>query len=154
MEKRFALDEMACFQAYRLHHAFGRYYQAAFAGTGYTYAKYLVIKALQEHGKMSLSELAAQLGVEPNTLSPLVKKMATFEMVERLRDPEDERRILLQRTPRGVTALQEADAIVADHFAALDITEEELSQTIKWIASLRSALESAADGSNPKLVAG
>jgi len=31
------LDDLICFQVYRLHHAFGRYYQAAFGDTGFTY---------------------------------------------------------------------------------------------------------------------
>lgn len=150
MEKGFALDDMACFQSYGLHHAFGRFYQAAFAGTGLTYAKYVVLKALGEHGGMSLTDLAARLGVEPNTLSPLVKKMASFGVVERLRDPADERRIVLRLTPRGATALREADALVASSFGALDLADGELAQTIRLMARLRSALERAAGSSDGK----
>ena len=145
MKNTFALDDMACFQAYRLHHAFGRYYQVVFAGTGLTYAKYVVLKALGEHGEMSLSDLSARLGVEPNTLSPLVKKMANYGVVERLRDPEDERRIVLRLAPRGVTALREADAIVTSSFRSLDLAEEEVVETIQRISSLRSAVERAAN---------
>ena len=65
-----------------LHHAFGRFYQTAFAETGLTYAKYVMLKALVEKGKMSLSELSARLGVEPNTVSPLAKKMAGVGTVD------------------------------------------------------------------------
>ncbi len=150
MENSFALDDMACFQAYRLPHAFGRYYQVVFAGTGLTYAKYVVLKALGEHGGMSLSDLSARLGVEPNTLSPLVKKMATYGTVERLRDPGDERRIVLRLTPRGVTALQEADALVARSFGSLDLAEDDVAETIRRMSGLRSALDRAADGGEAK----
>ena len=141
MENALALDEMVCFQAYTLHHAFGRHYQAAFAGTGLTYAKYVVLKALQEREKMSLTELSARLGVEPNTLSPLSRKMAGCGTIERVRDLEDERRIVLRLTPRGLDLLKQADVIAADKFAALGISAEETAQAVALMSRLRTALE-------------
>ncbi len=76
--------------------------------------------------------------------------MANYGVVERLRDPEDERRIVLRLAPRGVTALREADAIVASSFRSLDLAEEEVVETIQRISSLRSAVERAADGGDAK----
>ena len=116
-----------------LHHAFGRFYQTAFAETGLTYAKYVMLKALVEKGKMSLSELSARLGVEPNTVSPLAKKMAGVGVIERVRDPEDERRIVFKA----------ADQTVTQNFADLGISAEDRSQAIALMSRLRSAVEQA-----------
>ena len=122
-----------------LHHAFGRFYQTAFAETGLTYAKYVMLKALVEKGKMSLSELSARLGVEPNTVSPLAKKMAGVGV----RDPEDERRIVLCPTEYGLAILKAADQTVTQNFADLEISAEDRSQAIALMSRLRSAVEQA-----------
>ncbi len=143
MKKISDLDNMACFQVYQLHHAFGRYYQAAFADTGLTYAKYVMLKALAAQKGMSLSDLSACLGVEPNTLSPLAKKMAGFGVIERVRDPEDERRIVLRPTTYGLEILKAADQVVMQNFADLGISADDASQAIAIMSRLRTAVEKA-----------
>lgn len=143
MEKKSNLNDLACFQVYTLHHAFGRYYQAAFAESGLTYAKYIILKALAAQPQMSLSELSQRVGVEPNTVSPLAKKMATYGVIERVRDVEDERRIVLRLTEYGLRVVKSADEIVAQNFADLGISEDDARQAIALVSRLRSAVEKA-----------
>jgi len=143
MEQKSNLNDMACFQVYTLHHAFGRYYQAAFAETGLTYAKYVILKALAEQTEMSLSELSARLGVEPNTVSPLAKKMAGFGVIERVRDSDDERRIVLRLTRYGLDILKAADQAAIQSFADLGLSPDDASQAIAVMSRLRTAVEKA-----------
>ena len=143
MEQKSNLNDMACFQVYTLHHAFGRYYQAAFAETGLTYAKYVILKALAEQTEMSLSELSARLGVEPNTVSPLAKKMAGFGVIERVRDSDDERRIVLRLTRYGLDILKAADQAAIQSFADLGLSPDDASQAIAVMSRLRTAMEKA-----------
>lgn len=135
------LEEMLCFQVYALHHAFGRQYQAAFAGTGFTYAKFLVLKALDESGSMSLSALATRLGLEPNTLSPLVKKMASVGVIQRIRSAEDERRIVLSNSAYGDELLQAAEETMNALMASLDVSAEEVTHAITLLSRIRGALD-------------
>jgi DNA-binding MarR family transcriptional regulator len=143
MEKKSNLNDLACFQVYTLHHAFGRYYQAAVAESGLTYAKYIILKALAAQPQMSLSELSQRVGVEPNTVSPLAKKMATYGVIERLRDVEDERRIVLRLTEYGLRVVEAADETVAQNFADLGISDDDAMQAIALMSRLRSAVENA-----------
>ncbi|MCD1627677.1 MarR family transcriptional regulator [Seohaeicola saemankumensis] len=143
MGKKSKLNDLACFQVYTLHHAFGRYYQAAFAESGLTYAKYIILKALATQSQMSLSELSQGVGVEPNTISPLAKKMATYGVIERVRDAEDERRIVLRLTEYGIQVLKAADEVVAENFADLGISDNDAKQAIALISRIRSAVEKA-----------
>lgn len=143
MEKESNLDDLACFQVYRLHHAFGRYYQAAFAETGLTYAKYIIMKALAVQSHMSLSELSQHIGVEPNTISPLAKKMAAYGVIERVRDAEDERRIVLRLSELGRQVVQAADLVVAQNFADLGVSDADASQAIALMSRIRAAVEKA-----------
>ena len=55
-------------------------------------------------------------------------------------------RIVLRLTSRGVTALQEADALVTRSFGSLDLAEDDVAETIRRMSGLRSALDRAADG--------
>ena len=137
------LDDLICFQVYRLHHAFGRYYQAAFGDTGFTYPKYVVLKALEEIGPASLGELSAQVGVETNTLSPLLKRMAEFGLLTRARDKNDERRVVLELLPYGRDVLAEADRVAEAGFAELGIKEDDITRTVASLAKLRTAIETA-----------
>lgn len=146
MSELSSLDDMACFQVYTLHHAFGRYYQAAFAETGFTYPKFVVLKALAEKKELSLSALSARLGVEANTLSPLAKKMAAAGVIERARDARDERRIVLRPTTYGLTLLQEAEKIAMENFAALGINQGEAERAIAVLSKIRTAVEKAKPG--------
>lgn len=143
MEKDSDLDDLACFQVYRLHHAFGRYYHAAFAETGLTYAKYIIMKALAAQEHMSLSELSQHIGVEPNTISPLAKKMAAYGVIERVRDTDDERRIVLRLSAHGRQVVQAADAVVAQNFADLGVSDADVRHAIALMSRLRAAVEQA-----------
>ena len=138
-----ALDDLLCFQVYSLHHAFGRHYQATFAETGFTYAKYVVLKILKEAGPSSLSAVSLRAGVEANTLSPLVKKMASFGLIERVRDPEDERRILLNLLPLGETILQEASAVTTRNWEALGLDPAQVDAAARVLMDARAKLEAA-----------
>jgi DNA-binding MarR family transcriptional regulator len=92
---------------------------------------------------MSLSELSQRVGVEPNTVSPLAKKMATYGVIERLRDVEDERRIVLRLTEYGRQVVKAADEVVAQNFADLGISDDDAMQAIALMSRLRSAVENA-----------
>jgi len=139
----FGLDALLCFNVYALNLAFSRFYQQAFGQTGFTYPKYLVLKALEESGPMSLSDLAARIGTEANTLSPLAKKMGQFGLLERVRDPEDERRVLISLKPFGRLVVTEASAVMADNWAKIALPEVQIEQANQVLTDMRTRLEKA-----------
>jgi len=136
-----ALNKQLGYNVYALHHAFGRFYQTAFADTGFTYPKYIVMMALEEAGPLSLSELSAKVGLEANSLSPLVKKMSTAGVVERIRDPEDERRVLLTLLPFGKKVLKEGNAVVQAGWDQLGLSESDVETTSGVLKDVRETLE-------------
>jgi MarR family transcriptional regulator, organic hydroperoxide resistance regulator len=54
-----------------------------------------------EHGPLTVSRLGEHLRLDSGTLSPLLKRMEAGRLVERVRDPEDERRVLVSATSTG-----------------------------------------------------
>ena len=135
------LQTRMCYNVYALHHAFGRCYQAAFGDTGFTYPKFIVLLALDESGPMSLGDLSSKVGLEANSISPMVKKMSNFGLIERVRDTEDERRVLLSLLPYGRTVLEEAHRVVNAGWSELGLSDEDVAEANALLARTRGLLE-------------
>lgn len=142
------LDELLCFNVYSLHRSFGRYYQAAFSDTGMTYPKFVILMVLDAGGPMSVSDLSVRAGVEANTLSPLLKKMAEFGAITRTRSKSDERRVEVAITPMGQDILTRARAIISRGFKDLQIDPERMLAALTFLGDVRSKVE---DAEPPKL---
>ena len=137
------LDTLLCYNVYALNLAFGRFYQAAFGETGFTYPKFVVLLALNEAGPMSLGDLSARVGTEPNTLSPMVKKMSSFGLIDKIRDPGDERRVLLTLLPYGKTVLAEASRVMNAAAEDLGLNTADIDRAAAALARHRQRVEGA-----------
>ncbi|GAA4376830.1 MarR family winged helix-turn-helix transcriptional regulator [Nocardioides caricicola] len=130
-----ALDQQICFPLYAASRAMTRAYADLLGPVGLTYPQYLVLLALWEASvPMSVGELGARLQLDSGTLTPLLKRLEGMGHVERRRDPDDERRVLVELTRSGVD-LQDA---VAEVPAAL-IAAEPL--TLEQVEDLRRRLD-------------
>ena len=94
-------------------------------------------------GPLSLGALAAKIGVEPNTLSPVVKKLAGFGLVDRVRDPEDERRVILDILPYGHKVLDEATRATEAGWNALGVDPDKVRVAIDLLEDVKRKLDKA-----------
>ena len=81
--------------------AFGRAYRPILDKVGLTYTQYVTLVALGEAVDQTVSELGAKLFLESNTLTPILKKLESLGLVERRRDPADERQVRVNVTSAG-----------------------------------------------------
>lgn len=137
------LKQLLCFNIYTLNRSFGRYYQAAFSETDLTYPKFVILMALEADGPMSVSDVSSRAGVEPNTLSPLLKKMATFGIITRQRAEADERRVNVAITAMGRDVLERAKAVIMAGFAELQIDPDEMMDALLFLNDARAKVERA-----------
>jgi len=138
------VSHLMCFNTYTLHHAFGRYYSAGFGETGFTYAKYIILRSLQDIGPVTLGELADRIGLEPNSLSPIVKKMAGFGLLQRRRDPEDERKIVLAIEPYGREVVRAAEEQMLTGWEEMGLDPEEVTAAMDVMKKVRARLDEVA----------
>ena len=117
-----ALDQQLCFPLYAATRAVTKQYAALLAGTGLTYPQYLVMLVLWETDEpVTVSALGNRLRLDSSTLTPLLKRLELAGRVERRRDAEDERRVLIELTAAG-RALREQVADVPLRLAsAMDL---------------------------------
>ena len=137
------LKELLCFHIYSLNRSFGRYYAATFSETGLTYPKFVILMALDADGPMSISALSTQAGVESNTLSPLLKKMAEFGAITRQRAEDDERRVEVGITPMGRDILVRAKEVIAKGFLELGVDPERMVDALRFLEDTRAKVDQA-----------
>ncbi|MDW8846836.1 MarR family transcriptional regulator [Erwinia sp. MMLR14_017] len=68
---------------------------------GLTFPQYLVMLELLNGSPLSVGTLGASLDMDTGTITPLVKRLETAGFVTRTRDPNDERRVLVDLTPKA-----------------------------------------------------
>lgn len=95
------LDHQLCFALYSASLAMTKFYKPLLDPLGLTYPQYLVMLVLWEGDGITVSQLGERLALDSGTLTPLLKRLEAADLVRRLRDSADERRVLLQLTPRA-----------------------------------------------------
>lgn len=68
---------------------------------GLTFPQYLAILALLDDAPTSVGVLGTRLDMDTGTITPLLKRLDAAGLITRTRDPADERRVLVDLTPRG-----------------------------------------------------
>lgn len=107
------LDRQICFPLYAASNLLTRVYRPILAPLGLTYPQYLAMLVLWEKSPASVGELGKRLHLDSGTLTPLLKRMEQGGLVDRCRDPQDERRVLVGLTQKG-RALRKAARAVPD----------------------------------------
>ncbi|OWU86787.1 MarR family transcriptional regulator [Oceanicola sp. 22II-s10i] len=132
---------MLCFALYSANHAMTRLYRPLLQPLGLTYPQYLVLVALWAEDEKRVGALGAELGLDTNTLTPLLKRMAEAGLVTRSRSAEDERVVTVKLTDRGRSMQAEAERITGCVFAATGLSVAELSDLRDRINRLTEELE-------------
>ncbi|MFC6315645.1 MarR family winged helix-turn-helix transcriptional regulator [Lapidilactobacillus achengensis] len=104
MTEPILLSQQLCFEFYRTHKAFNRFYAQALAPFKLTYAQYIVLLVLYEQGTLSVKELGQNVGLDSGTLTPLLRRLEKDDWIQRQRNALDERRLDIVLTPRAQAA--------------------------------------------------
>jgi MarR family transcriptional regulator, organic hydroperoxide resistance regulator len=137
------LDRQLCFPIYATARAVVRAYGPLLDSVGLTYPQYLTLLALwgSPDGPMTVGELGQRLRLDTGTLTPLLKRLEKAGHLSRRRDPDDERRVLLDLTDQG-WALRDRVAHVPDTLLrSLDLTAEDLAELRRLLDQLLDQLE-------------
>jgi MarR family transcriptional regulator, organic hydroperoxide resistance regulator len=95
------LDNQLCFALYSASLAMTKIYKPLLDELGITYPQYLVLLVLWENDGLTVSELGGHLTLDSGTLTPLLKRMESADLLTRLRDTQDERRVLIRLSAAG-----------------------------------------------------
>lgn len=95
------LDDQLCFALYSASRAMTRAYAPLLEPLGLTYPQYLVLLVLWERDGVPIKQLGERLALDSGTLTPLLKRLAAQDLVERRRGEDDERVVRIHLTAAG-----------------------------------------------------
>ncbi len=94
---------------------------------GLTHPQYLVMLALWERSPRSLADLAADLALDPATVSPLVKRLEKEGLIARQRSNADERRLDIGLTEEGARLRERALDVPRQVMAAVQMDIDQIT---------------------------
>jgi len=131
------LDRQLCFALYGAANRVTRLYRPMLEALGLTYPQYLAMLVLWEASPRTVGALGDALDLDSSTLTPLLKRLEGGGLVERTRDPDDERRVIVALTDKGRALRDQAETIPEKLFCALDMPLEAmgtLRERLKTVA--------------------
>jgi len=122
-----ALERQVCFALVVASRSVVAAYKPILDPLGLTHPQYLVMLALWERSPRSLGDLSETLVLEPATLSPLIKRLEAAGLVERRRNPLDERSLVISLTAEGRALRTRALAVPGRVMERLGLGVDELA---------------------------
>jgi DNA-binding MarR family transcriptional regulator len=140
------LDNQLCFLFHRISRELTATYRPLLADLGLTYPQYLVMLVLWEDDGLGVGEIGDRLSLDSGTLSPLLKRLESADLVSRVRAADDERRVTIHLTAAG-RALEERAAGVPAALAAHLVDEPAAYEVARAsLKALADRLEAARTG--------
>lgn len=133
-----SLDQQLCFDLYAASRAVTARYRTLLEPLGLTYPQYLVMVALWEHGRLTMTELGRLLQLDSGTLSPLVRRLEADGLVVKRRRAEDERSVEISATASGRGLKRRAARVPERICAAMGLEPDEvvaLQQTVRRLTA-------------------
>jgi len=132
-EELLKLSNQLCFPFYAVSRLITRAYSPMLEKLGITYPQYLALLVLWEEDGLTVKQIAKQLLLNTNTLTPLLKRMENQELILRKRSMEDERKVFIHLTEKGREMKKEALQIPANLIEDMDYPLDQLMDLKKQI---------------------
>ncbi|MDE1950141.1 MAG: MarR family transcriptional regulator [Burkholderiales bacterium] len=140
------LDRQLCFALYSASLAMTRFYKPLLDPLGLTYPQYLVMLVLWEGDAIGVGQLGERLRLDSGTLTPLLKRLEGAGLVQRRRDPGDERRVSVALSPAGRALKARAQGIPEQIACSSGCSLEELAALTARLQSLRDQILESTPG--------
>ena len=134
------LDEQLCYAIYSAGIAIQRAYKPLLDELGLTYPQYLVLNVLWREDKQTVGGIAEQLALESSTLTPLLKRLEGAGLVQRTRNPDNERQVVVALTRAGRAIRSRAACLGHELLKASGQTPAQLGQLNRDVRQLRDAV--------------
>ncbi|MDK8181921.1 MarR family transcriptional regulator [Paenibacillus sp. UMB4589-SE434] len=142
-DEQLALDNQLCFMIYSASREMTKLYRPLLEKLDLTYPQYLTLLVLWEQNGITVKELGQRLYLDSGTLTPLLKRMETQSLLNRQRDPADERKVIITLTMRGQSLKEEARCIPSELYShagqSADVLERLFADMKELLAHLHQA---------------
>lgn len=130
------LENQLCFAIYTASREITKLYRPLLEELGLTYTQYITMLALWEKDKVTVKELGNQLFLDSGTLTPLLKKLESMQLVLREREKADERNVIISLTEQGLALKEKAIGVPYRLFSEAGVSLEEAIQVHTQVTQL------------------
>ena len=149
-DDRLTLEQQVCFSLAVAAREMVSLYRPLLDPLGLTHPQYLVMVTLwQNEQPVSIRQLSNLLKLEAPTLSPLLKRLEAAGLVERHRDPTDERSLRITLTDRGRNLRTHAREVPAAIIDRLGMSIEELENLQNVLTDVIDVIDQATGPNRP-----
>ena len=138
-----ALERQVCFALSVAARSVLSIYRPILEPMGLTHPQYLVMLALWGQSPLAVKELIELLQLDGPTLSPMLKRLEAAGLVDRSRDPLDERQLRVDLTDKGRALREQALNVPPAVMAKLGTSLGELEELRDRLTALNEAARKA-----------
>lgn len=121
------LENQLCFPFYAVSRLIIRAYQEDLDALGITYPQYLVMMVMWEYEELSVIEIGEKLILNTNTVTPLLKRMETMDLITRIQSETDHRKVMIKLTDKGKNMKEAAAGIPLNLLEKLKLDPEKIN---------------------------
>jgi len=134
------LHEQVCYTLYSTSGVITQAYRSLLEPLKLTYPQYVVMMALLQKDKVSVTALAETVGLSKPTMTPLLKRLELLEYVTREFEPGDDRKKCISLTLLGRSLATDIDRAAKDALCATGLSRDEADQLISLCQKIKNKL--------------
>lgn len=140
------LESQLCFPLYACAKEIVRKYKPFLDEIGLTYTQYIAMMVLWEQKSLTVKELGRYLYLDSGTLTPLLKKLESDDLVYRQRDIQDERSVIITITGKGMALREQAVSIPEKMGGCINLSPDEAKTLYTTLYKLLGQLNKSCKG--------
>jgi len=134
------LHEQVCYTLYSTSGVITQAYRTLLAPLKLTYPQYVVMMALLQQDKVSVTVLADKVGLSKPTMTPLLKRLELLNYITREFEPGDERQKCISLTSLGRSLADDIAEVANKALCATGLSSEEAEQLISLCQKIKREL--------------
>ena len=124
-EKDLKLENQLCFPLYIASKEVIKKYRPLLDALDLTYTQYITMMVLWEKKELNVKALGNILLLDSGTLTPLLRKLETKGYINRVRNEEDERNLIITITEKGQELKDNVKGIPTEVSKCINLTNDE-----------------------------
>ena len=125
------LENQICFPLYAAAKEITRKYKPFLDKLDLTYTQYICMMVMWEHQSLNVKHLGEYLYLDSGTLTPLLKKLEEKGYIERKKNNDDERNLVISVTEKGMALRDDALNVPKSMGGCISLSAEEAALLYK-----------------------
>ena len=135
------LENQICFPLYAVAKETTRKYKPYLEKLDLTYTQYICMMVMWEHKSLNVKTLGEYIYLDSGTLTPLLKKLEDKGYIERKKNAEDERNLVISITDKGMKLRDEALSVPQSIGSCIPLSAEEAAVLYKVLYKILNNLK-------------